>query len=144
MSGGGFKDGFAWFLMAIKSKSSWSVPSSFLQRASHRLTATRRKLRGLRDLSAGSVTPAAIAFPPILIALRFNASFPFMPVVEDDLAAKSSDSDRVKEGCCCGGKRCALAGSLSAERDFLALGNEAGTSRLAMVVDGSRGVGVLQ
>jgi len=37
-----------------------------------------------------------------------------------------------------------LAGSLSAERDFLARGNEAGTSRLAMVVVGSRVVVVLQ
>ena len=70
-----------------------------------KLTATRRKLRGLKDLSTGSVTPAAIAFPPILIALRFNASFPLRPFVEDDLAATSSDSDRVKDGWGCDGKR---------------------------------------
>jgi hypothetical protein len=37
-----------------------------------------------------------------------------------------------------------LAGSLRAERDFLARGNEAGTSRLAMLLDGSRVVIVLQ
>ena len=70
-----------------------------------KLTATRRKLRGLKDLSTGSVTPAAIAFPPILIALRFNASFALLPFVEDDLAATSSDSDRVKDGWGCDGKR---------------------------------------
>jgi len=96
-----------------------------------KLTAALLKLLGLSDLRAGSVTPATIAFPPILMALRLRASLLlFMTFPARPLAVTSSDSERINEGWT---TRCVLLGSFKAESDFLARGNEAGTSKVAMV-----------
>jgi hypothetical protein len=78
------------------------------------------------------VTPAAIALPPILIALRLIASLLLLiGLVARPLAVTSSDSERTKEGW----TRCMLEGSFRAERDFLARGSAAGTSKAAIMND---------